>query len=244
MSKVATRVDVLGEIRRDAGWRVDVRIGGGQAFGSLDALLDFAQTAQVLVELLAVTPIEVAREPFGIIQDEIKDGLIFDPGTPEVLGALAGRAGAKEAFENQSRIGFGRQWLSGRTPGQVVAVSARVAGIAIPRLAHAITGEFEGREARQMPDPLGDHLVDGHSGMDVGSGGLLDAHAGKKGPARAGMVTGSVVAGIGAQILEPGNDLELALHGLQGLQRGRQVGHFATFAFRPPGGGDGAVRNI
>ena len=114
--------------------------------------------------------------------------------------ALARRAAAEQPFEHEPRIGFGRQGLVVRAPGEVVFVGAGVTRIAVPGLAHRVAGQFERREAREVPDLVGDDLVDGDAGADVRARGLLDAHAGQEGAAGARVVAGAVRAGIGAQV--------------------------------------------
>ena len=87
----------------------------------------------------------------------------------EIRHAFARAARAKQTFEHEARVVFGRERLVVRAPGEIVFVRAGVTGIAVAGLSHRIAGELERREAREMSDLVGHDLVDRNSGANVGA---------------------------------------------------------------------------
>ena len=74
----------------------------------------------------------------------------------------------------------------------------------------------------RCPIWLRHHLVDGNAGVNVRARGLLDAHAGQEGAAGARVIAGAIGPGVGAQVLQPADDLELFVHVRERRERGRQ----------------------
>ena len=161
---------------------------------------------------------ELSLEGAGVVEDEVEDRPLLLAALLEVLAALAGRAGAEEPLEDEPRIGLGRHGQRGRAPRQVELVGARIAGVAVARLPHAVAGQLQRGEPREVADPLGRHLVDRDAGVDVGAGGLLDPDAGQERPAGPRMVAGAVLAADGVELVQPAEDLDLVLDLLQRLQ--------------------------
>src|SRR5437867_3708184 len=95
----------------------------------------------------------------------------------EALDSLSGRAGAEKPLENQAWIWLRRERLRRRAPGEIIAIGAGITGVAISRLAHGIARQFKGGETSEMTDLLRNDLVDGNAGIDIRTGGFLDAHA-------------------------------------------------------------------
>ena len=110
------------------------------------------------------------------------------------------------ALEGEPRVGLGGLGRRRRTPGEVELVGARVAGVAGPGPGDGVAGQLQRREARQVPDLAGDHLVDGDAGADVG-GALLEAHAGEERAVAAGVVAGAVRPGVGRLVVEAAEDV-------------------------------------
>ena len=162
----------------------------------------------------------------------------------EVRDALVAGAVTKQPFEGELRIVFRRQRLVGRLPGEVVFVGAGVARIAFAGLAYHVAGELERREARQVPDLVGHHLVDGDARLDVRACGLLDAYPGEERAARARVITRTIGPGIRAHAVETRDHLQLIANIHQRRQRRREREVRAAFAGRPPRGGNGAIRHV
>src|SRR5207237_347334 len=138
------------------------------------------------------------------------------PGCVSTRGSgVTRRRGREQACEHRPRIRLGRDRRRGRAPREVELVGAGVARVAIAALADRVAGQLERGEPRQVADLPGRDLVDGDSGVDVGAGGLLDAHAGQERPAGAGVVAGAVGAGGGVLVVQASEDLDLVLHLLQ-----------------------------
>ena len=155
------------ETRRDSGRGIGCRVNHGHAFGFFDALLNLTHAGQILIELLPVASIELALQGAGILQHEIKDGMLLLLAAFEVLDSLAGRAGAEEPLKNQARIRLRRHRLGGRTPGQVVTISAGITRVAITGLAHGVAAQLQRRESGQMSDLLRHQLIAGNAAVDV-----------------------------------------------------------------------------
>jgi hypothetical protein len=152
----------------------------------------------------------------------------------EVGAALAGGAGAKKALEDGARIRFRRHRRRRRTPGHIALISARVAGVAIARLANDVGSDLQGRETRQAADLIGGDLVDGDAGADVGPLGFADAHAGEESPSGAAMVAGAVGAGRSVLVIQPADDLNLALDRFQWPKGAVQFEVASGLPGRPP----------
>src|SRR5678815_3315666 len=73
-----------------------------------------------------------------------------------------------------------------------------------------------------MPDLIRHHLVDGNAGANVRPSRLLDAHPGEERAAGARVIAGTVGSGVGTQVLQPADDLELLVHVRQWRQCGRE----------------------
>src|SRR5262249_22774403 len=152
-------------------------------------------------------------------------------------------AGAEKASEEEERVGVGRDWSIGGAPGEVVLVSAGIAGMGIDGFAHGIAGEFQRRKTSEMPELGRGHLVEGYAGLRVRTGGRVQADNREERATGAGVVAGAVGAGGGIDVIESSHDVELMFHALQGLQGAAQI-EVAAFACGPPVGLDGAVGEI
>ena len=149
---------------------------------------DLADAGQVFVELLLVAAPELSFQAAGVVEHEIQDRALLLAAQRAGFLALGRSTGAEEPLEDQARVRLGRDRQGGPAPGQVELVGAGIARVAITRLAHRVARQLERGKSRQMPDSLGGHLVDRDAGVDVGAGGLLDAHAGQERAAGAGMI--------------------------------------------------------
>src|SRR5262249_47349730 len=74
----------------------------------------------------------------------------------------------KKAIEDSPRVDLFRIRRGFRAPGEVVGVSAAIAGIAVARLPAAFAADLEGGKARSIADRLGHVLIGGDAGADVG----------------------------------------------------------------------------
>src|SRR5207249_9990924 len=125
-------VDVGLEAGGDARGVFARRVGrGANLFSLFVPFFDFADAAEVLVELLPVASGELALQRAGVLEDEIKYGALLLLAALEAFPPFAGRAGAEEAFEEEPGIGLRRHGLGGRAPREVVLVGAGITGIAI-----------------------------------------------------------------------------------------------------------------
>ena len=190
-----------------------------ELFGPFQPAFDFPDAGQVLIELLLIVAAELLLERAGVVEDEIEDRPLLLAAQLEVLAALARRAGAEEPLEHEPRIGLGRHGDRGIAPRQVELIGARVAGIAVARLPHAVAGELQRGKPGQVADPLGRHLVDRDARVDVGAGRLLDPDARQEGPARPRVVARPVQAADGVEVVQPAQHLDLLLDLLERLQR-------------------------
>ena len=86
--------------------RKRTRFRGVFALGALDALLDLANGDQVLVEFLAVVAADLPGERPGVLQHEIEDAFLVALAPGQAFVAFALSVVAKEAFENQTRVGL------------------------------------------------------------------------------------------------------------------------------------------
>ena len=93
-----------------------------------------------------------------------------------------------------------------------------------------------------MADLARKHLVDGDPGPDVG-GALLEADAGQERAVAARVVAGAVGAAFGRAVVQAAEDLDQVLARLQRL-KGAAEWNVRPLPLRPPGGGDGAVREV
>ena len=94
-----------------------------------------------------------------------------------------------------------------------------------------------------MSDSLGGHLVDRNPGVDVGAGGLADAHAGQKCAARSRVVAGTVQPAVGVDVVQPAHDLDLVLDLLERLQGAVEL-EVLPFLLGPPVALMHAVGNV
>src|SRR5262249_11977889 len=141
---------------------------------------------------------------------------------------------SEEPLEDQPRVALRR--LGGRrgTPGKVELVGAGVPRVAGPGPGHGIAGQLQRGETGQVADPPRDRLVDGDAGADVG-GALVQTHAGQERAVAAGVVAGTVPAGVGRLVVEAAEDLDELPARLQRLERAAPA-EIGAFAGGPPGG--------
>ena len=139
-------------------------LGGVELFRAGDALFQVAHGGEVLVELLAVAPAELAAQALGIAQDQIEHAF--------VARALA--AVVEQLVEGLLGINFLGRRRRRAAPGQVGGVERGVTAVG------AVLGTFgadgEAGDRRLAADAGGDDLVHGQSDLDVGRG-LLDLQA-------------------------------------------------------------------
>src|ERR1041384_4998799 len=133
MQHVEHETHVLGVARRNARFgRVDVwlRPTGASLLGGLDAFFDFADTREVLVDLLAIATRNLGGQALHVALNEIEHGALLLLTNHEVLRALLGRAGAEKAFEKQARVDLWRERGGRRTPGEIMLIDAGVLRVA------------------------------------------------------------------------------------------------------------------
>ena len=121
-----------------------------------------------------------------MVQDALPHG--------EAAGARRPRlddVGAEEALEEIAGIGDGGQGLGLGLPGDVVAVGAGVAVIAVAGLAGFLESDFERRQFGKVAVGVGGELVGGDAELEIGSGGAVDLDAGHVGGEGAAVVAGA-----------------------------------------------------
>src|SRR5688500_5251237 len=79
--------------------------------------------------------------------------------------------------------------------------------------------------------------------MDIGTGRLLDAHAGEEGAGSAGVVASAVRTRRGFFVVKAAENLDLVLQGFERFHGAAEL-EIGSIASGPPGGGDGAVGEI
>src|SRR5258708_39371862 len=94
-----------------------------------------------------------------------------------------------------------------------------------------------------MADPPSGELVDRNPGADVGAGRFFDTDAGEKCAGGARVVAATILAGVGAQVVEPAEYLNLAFQRFKGLHRAVQL-EVLVLALGPPAGLVGAVGEV
>ena len=98
--------------------------------------------------LLLVAAAELAVDGAGVVEDEVEDRTAAAAWRClSDAPALARRARAEEALEDEPRVGLGRHRRRGRLPGEVVLVGAGVARVAVARLADRVAGQLQRGEA-------------------------------------------------------------------------------------------------
>ena len=94
-----------------------------------------------------------------------------------------------------------------------------------------------------MADLVGDDLIDGDAGVNVGAGCFLNAHAGEKSAAGPGMIARAIRTRSGVDMVHTAQDLQLILQLRQWLHCWREL-EILRFAFGPPIRLDRAIREI
>ena len=101
--------------------------------------------------------------------------VLLQTGRGAEMGAAFGGAAhfPEQAFEDNARMGLGRERRGGRRPGKVVLVDASVAVIALADDLHQIHGQFERRELGFLSNVLRGDLVDGRAEVVIRALGPL-----------------------------------------------------------------------
>src|SRR5205814_10233434 len=129
---------------------------------------------EILGELHAVTPPELAAQLHDLLSDTVEDAAILLAARRALPDGVAA---AEQPLEDEAWTCFRRQRRRRRLPRHRVHVRARVAVIAGADDVVAVEGDLERRELRIAADLLRDQLIDRRAGLDVGAFGLLRMHA-------------------------------------------------------------------
>ncbi len=124
--------------------------------------------------------------------DEIEDAAAISQAARPSLRRDARVDVAKQAFEDQARVGFRGHRRRRAAPRQAVGVRARIPRVAVADGPRVVAPEFERTEPRVLADVLGRDLVDRDAVLDVGTGGLARVHASQVGRGGTGMVARTV----------------------------------------------------
>ena len=142
---------------------------------------------------------------------EIEDAFSAFEALVQILLAFGGCARAEKLFEDGARIRFGRERQGFGRPGDVVLVSAGIAGVAGTVKTRSFHAELQRIEPREVADlPRGD-LIDGNAEVQSGAERFPGVTAGEERRAGAGMVAGTVAPVVGGVVREIRDDLKLVL---------------------------------
>src|SRR5262249_37196133 len=155
-----------------------------------EAALDVADAGEVLVQLALIGDAQLVPQGAGIFLYEVEDGLLV-----QVAMIAARAAGAEEAIEDGAGVDFLVVGGGLAAPGEVVGVSAAVAGVTRAGIAATLTTDLQRGEASVLADLLGGHLIDGDANLDIGPGRLARLATGQEGGHCPGMVAGAVAIG-------------------------------------------------
>ena len=186
------------------------QLARGLLLGHLDAPLDVAHRAQVLVELDPVARAQVLAEPRHLGRHHVEQAAVVPPGGEPRRG-VGGAAGAEQPLEDGAGVAGHRQRRRGAAPAQGVGVGAAVAGVARPRPVRRLERELERRELGLLPEHAGRDLVHRDAGPDVVPLGLLRVHAGEERAGRAGVVAGPLAGAGDALVAAQPTDHDHAL---------------------------------
>ena len=132
--------------------------------------------------------------------------------------------GAEQRIKDGARVDFGRAGRRGRSPGDVIAVYATVAGVANPHHPPVFAGELERRNAGARTDLLGRDLVHGNARGDIGTASFKNVNTGQISGSGAGMIARAVSIGPAEmlrQTLDHQHLLALRLHRLENARQER-----------------------
>jgi hypothetical protein len=109
---VEHQLNVAAEIGRNAIRRVRLRVNDRHPLSAFDALLDFADAGQILIQFLPVAAIEFLLQSIRIVHDEIEDGMLLFLPALKIAHAFLACPYAEKALENKPGIRLGSQRLS------------------------------------------------------------------------------------------------------------------------------------
>lgn len=190
---------------------------------------DFADTFEVLLELVLVLGAEGFLQRVGVVENDVDDGAVFRFALATAVGV------SEEAIEGALRIDLAGKGDIGLFPGNVGSVKSGQIDIAVNAGGDGLGAEFHRGKLGVPTDGVGRDLVDGDSvGGDIRSGGAGDGRAGQ--PARGFIVV--PVTLVGWFVSEATDDGEMFLDRLQRAQDGREFEGFPASAGSPFVGSD------
>src|SRR5205807_3704199 len=126
-----------------------------------------ADAGQILVEFIPILRHQSALHRARIIENEVEQRPLLGLASPQVFGAFARTARPKQPFKNEPRIVFWSQRRYRRTPGHIILIGARIAGIAGTGLAARVARKLDRWETSEMPDLARHELVDRDAGVNI-----------------------------------------------------------------------------
>ena len=125
---------------------------------TLDALLDIADSGEILVDLFAIGFAQTLAEGGCLVGHEIEDTELLSTASGASLLVTDILTATKEAVKDLAWVGFGRDRQGRGFPGNVACIGATVTGVALAT-ANAFGAEFQRRKHGLVPDTCGCDLV-------------------------------------------------------------------------------------
>src|SRR5206468_9842411 len=122
---------------------------------------------------------KLSLEAIGVLGNEIQNAPVLAPARGAMLRTLARVVVTEQALKYQARVHFRGQGRGFGLPGEVILISATVAGVAIPRGAGLVPAQLQRGQGGAAANPFRGDLVHGNAGLDVGARGLARLAAGE-----------------------------------------------------------------
>jgi hypothetical protein len=140
---------------------------------------------------------------------------------------------AEQPFEQTTRIGNRRQRLRFGLPREVVGVGARVAAVAVARLARLFQPDLERGQPGLAANRLRRDLIGGNPELEIGAGSLQDLHARHVRPEGAPVIARAVLQRAPPVRRQVRQDQEFILHGFERREDARQDAERSLGGRRP-----------
>ena len=111
-----------------------------QFLGAVNAFFEVADARQVLIELLAIGPVQHLFQRMGVFQHGVEHA---GPQAAALQSVGIVRLVGEEPFEDQFGIDLGGERRGGVAPSQRVLIDARIAAVAVAGATEGLDAQFE-----------------------------------------------------------------------------------------------------